>query len=191
LLEPADASAHLDAAGDLHEVGRIVGSWGVKGWIKVQPYAEDAGALLGSRRWTLAEPEDRVRGADTARSLTILNARRHGEFVLAQAEGIGDRDVADALRGRRVLLDRSAFPQPPTDAYYWVDLIGLPVVNRDGAALGTVVGLVETGAHAVLRVRPTEAEPETAERLIPFVNAYIDDVDLAGRSIRVDWDLDY
>jgi len=190
LLPAADASEDPDAAGDFHEVGRIVGSWGVKGWIKVQPYAEDAGALLEARRWTLAEPEGRVHDDTVGRSLSILNARRHGEFVLAQPEGIADRDAADALRGRRVLLGRSAFPQPPTDAYYWVDLIGLHVVNRDGATLGTVIGLVETGAHAVLRVRP-EAQPEAAERLIPFVNAYIDDVDLAGRSIRVDWGLDY
>jgi len=163
----------------------------VKGWIKVQPYAEDAGALLQAHRWTLAEPEHRARADAMPRSLTIVQVRRHGEFVLAQAEGVADRDAAEALRGRSILLERSAFPQPATDAYYWVDLIGLPVVNRDGAALGTVVGLVETGAHAVLRVRATEDDTDATERLIPFVNAYIDEVDLAGRSIRVDWGLDY
>jgi len=180
-------------------------AWGVKGWIKVQPHADDPQALLEARCWTLAAPElaravavpERAPRADAAphRSLAILQARRHGEFVIAQPQGIADRDAADALRGSRVCLDRSAFPAPPVDAYYWVDLIGLPVVNRDGASLGTVVGLVETGAHAVLRVRATagEADPQanTEERLIPFVSAYIDAVDLEGRLIRVDWGLDY
>src|SRR5204862_268815 len=104
--------------------------------------------------------------------------RRDGRFI--ERVGFYNPVAAggeQALRGRRILLGRSAFPKPPTDTYYWVDLIGLPVVNRDGAALGTVVGLVETGAHAVLRVRPSEADADAAERLIPFVNAYIDDVD--------------
>jgi len=177
-------------ADDLHEVGRILGAWGVKGWIKVQPHADDPTALLEARRWTLTRANDARPDADPG-SLTILHARRHGEFVLAQAAGIADRDAADALRGRRVSLARSAFPQPPTDAYYWVDLIGLPVVNREGVALGTVVGLLETGAHEVLRVCATEAGADACERLIPFVNAYVDEVDLAGRVIRVDWGLDY
>ena len=177
-------------ADDLHEVGRVLGAWGVKGWIKVQPHADDPTALLEARQWTLTNAHD-ARADPGLRSLTILRARRHGDVVLAQAEGIADRAAADALRGRRVSLARSAFPQPPTDAYYWVDLIGLPVVNREGAALGTVVGLLETGAHEVLRVRATEAGADAPERLIPFVNAYVDEVDLAGRLIRVDWGLDY
>ena len=188
-MSPRGASATEVA--DLHEVGRIVDAWGVKGWIKVQPHADDPTALLEARRWTLTTSPDHARADAAPGSLTILHARRHGEFVLAQAEGIADRDAADALRGRRVSLARSAFPQPPTDAYYWVDLIGLPVVNREGAVLGTVAGLLETGVHEVLRVRAIGEGADAPERLIPFVNAYVDEVDLSGRVIRVDWGLDY
>ena len=177
------------ATDGLHEVGRIVGAWGVKGWIKVQPHADDPQALLEVRRWTLAAPEPQPRACASAQSLAIVQARRHGDFVLAQAEGVVDRNAADALRGRRVCIARAAFPLPPADAYYWVDLIGLSVVNREGVELGAVAGLIETGAHAVLRVRPSAADAE--ERLIPFVGAYVDDVDLAAGRVRVDWGVDY
>jgi len=186
----ADAASGADHGGDVHEVGRIVGAWGVKGWIKIEPYADDPAALLGARRW-MVSGEAASHAQPPARPLTIVDARRHGEFVLAQAEGISDRDGADALRGLRVCVPRSAFPKPPTDAYYWVDLIGSSVANREGAALGTVVGLIETGAHAVLRVRAGEEGADAVERLIPFVDAYVDEVDLAHRVVRVDWGLDY
>ena len=71
-------------------------------------------------------------------------------------------------------------------------LIGLSVVNRQGEALGTVVGLLENGQQGVLRVQPpTEHDPAAEERLIPFVAAIVDDVDLATRRIVADWGLDY
>jgi 16S rRNA processing protein RimM len=62
-------------------------------------------------------------------------------------------------------------------------------VNRAGEALGTVVGLLDNGVQSVLRIAPPEGTG--AERLIPFVAAYVDAVDLAARTIRVDWGLDY
>ena len=74
---------------------------------------------------------------------------------------------------------------------YWVDLIGLDVVNREGERLGTVAGLIDTGPHSVLRVAPAPGGSETDERLIPFVGAYVDDVSLAERRITVDWGLDF
>lgn len=200
-MSPRGASATEVA--DLHEVGRIVDAWGVKGWIKVQPHADDPQALLGARRWLLQPPE-RPLGFPVAanalpRAIAIVRARRHGEFVVALPEGHVDRNAAEALRGARVLVDRSAFPRPASDEYYWVDLIGLEVVNREGVVLGTVAGLLDNGAQAVLRVGPqavaagaaAPAHASAVERMIPFVSAYVDDVDLAARRIRVDWGLDY
>ncbi len=65
------------------------------------------------------------------------------------------------------------------------------MVNREDQALGTVTGLLDTGAHSVLRVLPEGGRGEADERLIPFVAQYVDDVDLPARRIRVDWGLDY
>ena len=85
------------------------------------------------------------------------------------------------------MIARAEFPQPAHDEFYWADLIGLAVVNREGIVLGNVAGLIDTGPHSVLRVEAESVE----ERLIPFVSAYVDQVDMAARKILVDWGQDY
>src|SRR5204862_542565 len=127
--------------------------------------------------------------------LHITQARLHNDAVIAAAQELADRDAARALRGARVFVPRSGFPAAAVDEYYWVDLIGADVVNRQGEPLGRVSALIDTGPHSVLCVRRSDAAPEAsdgeAERLIPFVSAYVDAVDTAGRRIVVDWPLDY
>ena len=87
-------------------------------------------------------------------------------------------------------LSRSSFPKTAEDEYYWVDLIGLDVVNRQDEALGCVKELLSTGAQTVL-VLEYQQDGKALERMIPFVAAYVDDVDLKARRIRVDWQTDY
>ena len=115
--------------------------------------------------------------------------------MVALAQEVSDRSAAEALRGARVFIARVSFPTPDPDEFYWVDLIGLNVVNRAGEKLGTVAGLIDTGPHSVLRVTPefvpAGVSAQEAERLIPFVGAYIDEVSLERRLITVDWGLDY
>jgi len=194
----ASVSAEVAWPEDAVEVGRVLGAWGIKGWIKVQPFAADPQALFSSRRWFLQAPE--AAGpkrpavlASYPQLLKITQAKEHGDWVVAQAQDVLDRSAAEALHGARVFVSRASFPTADADEYYWVDLIGTSVMNQQGERLGTVSGLIDTGPHSVLRVAPDgpgEAG-ETAERLIPFVAAYIVDVDLAGRRITVDWGLDY
>ncbi len=191
---PADAWPE-----DAVEVGRIVDAWGVKGWIKVQPFASDPQALFSSRRWYLKPPEETAKRPPVARPgapaasfpslLRITQAKEHGDVVVAQAQEVEDRSAAEALRGGRVFVARSSFPTPEADEYYWVDLIGMAVLNREGESLGTVVGLIDTGPHSVLRIQP--ADPSAQERLVPFVSAYVDEVQSAEKRITVDWGLDY
>lgn len=170
----------IDWPADAVEVGRIADAWGVKGWFKVQPHSADPQALFSSRRWFIEG--DRV----AQRLLRITHVREHGDAVLAAAEDVADRDAAEVLKGAGVFVSRASFPTADRDEFYWVDLIGLSVVNREGALLGSVGGLIDTGAHSVLRVVQGEGE-----RLIPFVAAYVDAVDFASRRIEVDWGLDY
>ena len=190
---PASDDAGFPA--DAVEVGRVLDAWGVKGWIRVQPYAKDPQALFSSRRWYLRPPEPQSgRPAPAAAAplpplLRITQARPHGDAVVAAVRDIDDRNAAEVLRGARIFVARSSFPTVGSDEYYWVDLIGLQVVNRDGVPLGEVTGLLDNGAQSVLQVR--EAGADGCERLIPFVAAYIDGVDLAARRIDVDWGVDY
>jgi 16S rRNA processing protein RimM len=186
---------------DAIEVGRIVDAWGLKGWIKVQPFAADPQALFSSRRWFIL-PSEKVGPARPAGGasaipslLKITQAKDHGDVVVALAQEVPDRTAAEAMRGARVFIGRASFPTVGPDEFYWIDLLGLNVVNRQGEALGTVAGLIDTGPHSVLRVTPDGIPDgvgaQEAERLIPFVGAYVDAVSLEQRLITVDWGLDY
>jgi 16S rRNA processing protein RimM len=109
---------------------------------------------------------------------------------VATARGVDDRTAAEALRGARIFISRGNFPAAEKDEYYWVDLIGLNVVNREGVDLGVVKELLATGAQTVL-VMDFEQDGKVQERMIPFVSVYVDDVDLPGRRILVDWQADF
>jgi len=183
---PPTSPAHdaADFPADAIEVGRVLGAWGVKGWFKVQPFASDPQALFSSKRWYLRPPDGP--GVAPPPLLKITQSREHGGLVVASAQEVPDRNAAEALKGARVFVGRASFPTAGTDEYYWVDLIGCQVFNREGVALGRVEDLLDTGAHSVLRVLHGDTE-----RLIPFVAAYIDAVDLPARRITVDWGPDY
>ncbi len=184
-LEPAELPA------DAVEVGRVQGAWGIKGWFKIQPYSASPEALFSSKRWYLGPPERGAKAAfEGTALLRIQQARQHADAIVASAHDIIDRDAADGLKGARIFVARSAFPTPAEGEYYWVDLIGLAVVNREGLALGTVTDLMATGPQHVL-VIGYEADGKPQERMIPFVEAYVDAVDLPGKRITVDWQPDY
>lgn len=175
---------------DAIEVGRIADAWGIKGWFKVLPYSADPEALFSSKRWYLQPAEKGAKTFSGTVRLAIKEAKEHSDSVVACAHDVPDRNAAEALRGARIFVPRSSFPTAAADEYYWVDLIGLAVVNREGVELGTVRELLSTGPQTVL-VLVYEDESKARERMIPFVAAYVDDVDLAARRITVDWQPDY
>ena len=198
--QAASAANELAWPEDAVEVGRILDAWGIKGGVKVQAYSADAQALFSSRRWFLQPPEQdkpmmvKPKGGAIPRLIKITSVRDHGEGIVATIQGVTDRSGAETLRGARIFVSRSVFPSADPDEFYWVDLIGLTVVNRQGEALGTVEGLIDTGPHSVLRIVPaglTAPVKPDQERLVPFVAAFVDDVDLEQRQITVDWGLDY
>ena len=188
---------------DAIEVGRILGAWGIKGGIKVLPFASDPQALFSAKVWFLKPAES----AKPSSAAAPVNPLKPGKAPVIPAHKTPAQKAALAaplpfalnVKGVRVFVSRATFSQPDADEFYWIDLIGLSVVNRDNAALGDVIGLIDTGPHCVLRVKPAAsegqgeapAEPAADERLIPFVEAYVDSVDIAGRRIVVDWGLDY
>ena len=179
---------------DAVEVGRVMGAWGIKGGIRVKPFASDPQALFASKRWFLRPPDGpRPAGVKVPAfpgSLRIVTAKEHGAGVVATAQELADRDAAEALKGAAIFVSRASFPTPDEGEFYWIDLIGLQVHNRAAASLGEVIGLIETGPHCVLRIQPAGTHTEAEEVLIPFVDAYVDGVDLAERRIAVDWEID-
>jgi 16S rRNA processing protein RimM len=177
---------------DAVEVARVLGAWGLHGAIRVKPFAADPQALFGTKRWFVAAPvTPRPAGAPAValpRLLRIVQAREQGDSIVASAQELPDRDAAEAMKGARLFVSRASFPTPAEGEFYWVDLIGLRVVNRQQQVLGTVEGLIETGPHCVLSLRGGDAA--RAPTLIPFVDAYVDRVDRERGVIEVDWDED-
>lgn len=175
---------------DAVEVGRIADAWGVKGWFKVLSHSANPEALFSSKQWFLLPTERGARTFDGTARLAIKQAKEHSDTVVATAHGVDDRTAAEALRGARVFVSRANFPAAKTDEYYWVDLIGLDVINRENEPMGTVKELLSTGPQTVL-VLEYQQDGKAMERMIPFVSQYVDDVDLKARHIRVDWQADY
>jgi 16S rRNA processing protein RimM len=183
-IEPAELPA------DAIEVGRIHDAWGIKGWFKVLPHSADPQALFSSTRWYLQPPERGPQAFSGTVLLRVRETKDHSDSVVARADGVHDRSGAELLKGARVFVPRSSFPTAGDDEYYWVDLIGLDVVNREGVHLGQVKELISTGPQTVLVVEYQE-DGKPQERMVPFVAAYVDGVDLPSRRITVDWQPDY
>lgn len=173
------------------EVGRVADAWGVQGAIKIYPYSNDPQALLASKRWFLAPAEDGPKGFNARGLIKLKEVKRHGSFVVAKVHGLDDRDIAASYKGARIWLPRESFPTPAKDEYYWVDLIGLAVVNLEGLALGHVSELMANGPQTVLVIHEPQEGKKPLERLIPFVSAFVLDVDLVAKTLRVDWQADY
>ena len=168
------------SADRLLTVGKIVGLYGVDGWIKLESYTEPRLRIFSYRPWRLT-----LAGSE----IEIASAQGHaqGKGMVAKLRGCDDRDAAAKLVGATIHVPRSALPKPGRGEYYWTDLEGLDVVTVDGTALGKVSHLFATGANDVLVV-----QDGIRERLIPFVTGqFVKKVDLDGRRIEVDWDPEF
>jgi 16S rRNA processing protein RimM len=164
---------------DLVIMGFVRGAFGVRGWLKVHADTEFADSLFDYPVWWLGS-----NGAWTP--YNFIDGQVQPKALVAQLEGVLDRDGAESLRGMQIAVPRSEFPEPDEDEYYWSDLIGLQVKNLQGEVFGSVGELMETGANDVLVV-----DDGQNRRLIPFVDAVVTEVDLDARLIVVDWGADY
>lgn len=185
------AASGVQIPDDLMQVGYVSGAYGVTGSIRVTPFSADADALLNVKTWWLDKPG--------LHAVVVRTAKLHGGDVVTQLVGVVGRDASEALKGAAVSIPRSQFPELPADEFYWSDLIGLDVFNVQGDALGQVVDMMDNGAQSILRIAPvaasttaeTPADAKAPERLIPYVDQFVKQVDLAAKKITVDWGLDY
>lgn len=163
-------------------MGAVLAAYGVQGWLKARTFTESRSGLLAYRTWWLA-------GREGWREFAVREARAHGETIVAHLEGFATPEDVASWRGAGIAVPRPALPPLQAGEVYLADLVGLTVVNRQSATLGTVAGFIETGAHPVARVIDDGRTP--VERLIPLVPAYVDAIDLASRRIMVDWPVDF
>ncbi len=159
-------------------MGRIVAPYGVKGWVKIQPFTETLDSLFDYERWWVGETSN-WREAD------IDEARIHGKVIVAKFADCEDREAAFALKGQEIAVQRADLPAAEEGEYYWSDLIGLKVSNLQQIDFGEIRDVFSTGANDVLVVQAER------ERLIPFIDQVVKEVDLSAGRMLVDWDADF
>ncbi|MDP1633623.1 MAG: ribosome maturation factor RimM [Gallionellaceae bacterium] len=161
-------------------MGRVASAFGIKGWVKIQPFSEYVDSLLGYKTWYLGHEHG------PWREVTVAQCEAHDKTLAAQFPDCPDRTAAEKLKGLLIAVPRSSLPAQEEGEYYWADLIGMSVINGAGETLGTVIELLETGANDVLIVRGNGPDV-----LIPFLNSVIGPVDMAARTIQVNWSTDF
>ncbi len=165
---------------DWIEVGRIVGAYGIKGWLRIHPYTTRPEAVLDYRPWRVR------RKSGVIGPLTVTVSQVHGKGLIVEAAECAGRDDAEQWAGAVIEAPVSALPELPAGEYYWGELLGMAVQTVGGVALGAVHHLLETGANDVLVVRGADRE-----RLIPYVPAVVVRIDKDPGCIVVDWDPDF
>lgn len=161
-------------------MGRIAAPYAIKGWVKVQPYTEWVDSLLDYPSWQI--------GRDGQwHEIALLDTKVHNDVLLVHFEGSNDRDAAERLKGLEIAVFRDELPEAEDGEVYWNDLIGLAVANREAVDLGRIVGLLESGAHDILRIVDASGQ----ERLVPYVDAFVLTVDLKAGLVTLDWPADW
>jgi len=159
-------------------MGRIVGPFGLQGWLKVNPFTESPEGLARFDRWVL-----RLR--DGWHEMSLEDFAMHSKGPVAKFAGCDDREAADRMRGADVAIPREAMGDADEGRLYRVDLVGLEVADATGTVLGRVEGFFDTGETGVMVVSGTR------ERMIPFIADYVKSVDREAGRITVDWKADY
>jgi len=155
------------------ELGRVVGVFGVRGWIRLRSHTVPPEGILRYRSWQIA-----------GREWQLAEGHAQGDTIVAGLKGLDDRDAALKLRGAVVEVARSALPKPKRGEFYWTDVLGSEVVSTTGAKLGTLSSVTSNGTQDVMVVTGER------ERLIPFVTGpIVQHVDPVGKRIVVEWEL--
>jgi len=167
-------------------MGRIVGSFGVYGWVKIFPFTEFVDGLLNYPIWWLGK------GEGEWREIKVIKCNVHSKILVSLLEQCSDRTAAMKLKNMLIAIPRNQLPalsSSGNDGYYWEDLVGLKVVNLQSEELGSVIGIIASSSNDILQVQSLK-EGES-ERLIPFINKVIVNVDIGAHQIIVDWGSDY
>jgi 16S rRNA processing protein RimM len=160
-------------------VGKIIGSHGIKGNLKVRSYAESETVFKPGKSILV------IQAGHIEKIYSIQWAKPHGRSMLISLKGVENRDAADSLVGAGVFIERTALPEPEEGSYYWVDIIGLSVVSTDDQYIGRIESIMATGGNDVYVVKNHD-KPGHHEILIPAIESVVLGIDFINRIMRVD-----
>ncbi len=185
------ADRRIPAVGNMVVMGRIVAPYGIFGWLKVQPSTEAIDSLLDYPDWWLGRDDNSTQPGirnTPWQKYKVETVKLHVDTLLVKLQGINDRDAALAFKSKHVAIPREQFPETGDNEYYWSDLIGLSVINQQDVAFGLITEVFETGANDVIVIKDASSGKE---RLIPFSAQSVLNVDLAGKTMLVDWPVEW
>lgn len=164
-------------------VGKLGASYGIRGWLKVFSFTEQAESIFAYEPWYI-----KVRGE--WRQLELEDWKRHGQGFIGKLKTLDSREDAQALTNAEIAVSADALPPLSDKEFYWRELFEMEVLTTKGYHLGKVTDILETGSNDVLVVA---ANPKDAfgqkERLIPFLDEQvIKHIDRNAQRIEVDWD---
>lgn len=157
------------------EVGRFGRPFGVLGWIKVISFTTPADNILKFRPWL-------IHRNSVWSELAFTDSKKHSNGIVVKLPDCNSPEEAALFTNLKIGIYRKQLPKLPENEYYWDDLIGLEVINKDGTSFGKVQDLIVTGANDVLVVQGK------GRVLIPYLSHVIIKVDLSNKIIHVDWD---
>lgn len=174
------------AESDVLVVGKVVGVYGIKGWVKVHSLTDPIKNIFDYQPWYLKTDKGWI-------AVEITAGRPQGKGLVAQFDGETDRNQAlERYVGCEIATPRGVLPKLEQDDYYWSDLIGLRVRTVSGADLGTVASMMETGANDVMIVRGDSNSLDRQERIVPWVlDRFVKEVDRTAGYLVVDWDPEF
>jgi 16S rRNA processing protein RimM len=154
-------------------IARIGAPHGVRGAVKLWTFTEDP--LAVKRYGPLATK-------DGGRSFEVTHAREAKGHLVATLKGVATREDAERLNGIELYIAREKLPATDADEYYHADLIGLAAVSAAGEPIGRVTAIHNFGAGDIIEIAP----PNAATMLLPFTNAVVPSVDLAGGCVVIE-----
>lgn len=164
-------------------LGRIVGAFGIGGWLKIESYTDPPGNILNYSMWQVGQQ-------DAWRTVKQIGGRVTAKGVQAALENISDRTAAERLRGELIAVDRDELPAPKAGEYYWDDLLGLDAYSPSGERLGRIDAIRAMPAHPLLAI-VGQRDGKRVEHLVPLVKQRLLTVDLDARRATVDWESDW
>jgi len=169
----------VNNASEVLIVGKIGAPYGVKGWVKINSYTEELTGIFDYGPWF----------TDKGQEFQVEQWRMHNKGIVAKLVGVEDRDQAEAIKNLEISIKAEMLPELAEDEFYWRDLVGMNVCTNKGYDLGSVKELFETGSNDVLLVKANHNDGfGKKERMIPYIDDVVLEVDQSANTITVDWD---
>ncbi|PDT70308.1 ribosome maturation factor RimM [Bradyrhizobium sp. C9] len=154
-------------------VARIGAAHGVRGAVRLWTFTEDPLAV---------KDYGPLMTKDGARQFEVTHAREAKDHLVVTLKGVASRDDAERLNGLELYVPRDRLPETDDGEYYHTDLIGLAAVTTTDQPLGKVIAIHNFGAGDIIEIAP----PLGATMLLPFTNAVVPTVDIAGGRVVID-----